>query len=79
MDFLAEVRTRLHFRAGRRDDRLKFDTQDIVAAEMGFEDTAERRAVEGFMREYYRHAAYPGFFRPQSSCASALVPEAENR
>jgi [protein-PII] uridylyltransferase len=62
MNFLAEVRTRLHFLAGRRDDRLKFDTQDVVAADMGFRDTAERRSVEGFMREYYRHAASLDFF-----------------
>ena len=62
MNFLAEVRTRLHFIADRRDDRLKFDAQDIVAAQMGFKDTAERRSVEGFMREYYRHAATLDFF-----------------
>ena len=62
MNFLAEVRTRLHFIADRRDDRLKFDTQDILAAQMGFKDTAERRGVEGFMREYYRHAATLDFF-----------------
>ncbi len=62
MNFLAEVRTRLHFIADRRDDRLKFDAQDILAAQMGFKDTAERRGVEGFMREYYRHAATLDFF-----------------
>jgi [protein-PII] uridylyltransferase len=60
--FLAEVRTRLHFLAGRRDDRLKFDAQGILAAQMGFKDTAQRRGVESFMREYYRHAATLDFF-----------------
>ena len=62
VSFLAEVRTRLHFIAGRRDDRLKFDAQDAVAGQMGFTDTAERRGVESFMREYYRHAATLDFF-----------------
>src|SRR5208337_576947 len=40
VSFLAEVRTRLHLIAGRRDDRLKFDAQDAVAGQMGFTDTA---------------------------------------
>ncbi len=60
--FLAEVRTRLHFLAGRRDDRLKFDAQDRLAVQMGFKDSPEHRDVEGFMREYYRHAATLDFF-----------------
>ncbi|MEI8181901.1 MAG: [protein-PII] uridylyltransferase [Desulfomonile sp.] len=62
MSFLAEVRAGLHFLAGRRDDRLKFDAQSILADQMGFIDTSERRAVEGLMREYYRHAAILDFF-----------------
>ncbi|HMK37002.1 MAG TPA: [protein-PII] uridylyltransferase [Desulfomonilaceae bacterium] len=62
MRFLAEIRARLHFLAGRRDDRLKFESQTILAERMGFVDTVERRGVEGFMREYYRHAAKMDFF-----------------
>lgn len=62
MDFLAEVRAGLHFLAGRRDDRLKFEAQSILADKMGFSDTRERRAVEGLMREFYRHAAKLDFF-----------------
>ena len=76
MNFLAEVRTRLHFIADRRDDRLKFDAQDILAAQMGFKDTAERRGVEGFMREYLSTCGHPGFFRPAGACTSAVVPKA---
>lgn len=57
MRFLAETRTRLHFLTGRRDDRLKFDAQKIIAEQMGFRNTDGRRAVENFMREYYRHAS----------------------
>jgi [protein-PII] uridylyltransferase len=60
--FLAEVRARLHFLAGRRDDRLKFDAQTLIAGQMGFEDTREHPGVEHFMREYYRHAATMDFF-----------------
>lgn len=55
--FLGGVRTRLHVLAGRRDDRLRFDAQSVLAQQMGFRDTEERRGVELFMREYYRHAA----------------------
>lgn len=60
--YLAEIRARLHFLAGHRDDRLKFEAQDILARQMGFKDTPERRGVESFMREYYRHASTLDFF-----------------
>ncbi|MBI5570048.1 MAG: [protein-PII] uridylyltransferase [Desulfomonile tiedjei] len=63
--FLAEVRARLHFLAARRDDRLKFDAQALLAEQMGFADTPERRGVEAFMREYYRHASTLDFFGRQ--------------
>lgn len=62
LKFLAETRARLHFLVERRDDRLKFDAQSTLSQQMGFEDTAERRGVEGFMREYYRHASTIDFF-----------------
>ncbi len=61
-DFLAEVRTRLHFMAARRDDRLKFDSQSVLAEQMEFKETTGQRGVEAFMREYYRHAATLDFF-----------------
>ncbi len=60
--FLAGVRTRLHYLAGRRDDRLRFEAQAVLAEQMGFRDTPERKAVESFMREYYRHATTNEFF-----------------
>lgn len=60
--FLEHVRTRLHFLIGRRDDRLKFDTQTVLAEQMGYEDRPERRGVESFMRDYYRHASTLDFF-----------------
>ncbi len=61
-EFLAEIRTRLHFLAGRRDDRLKFDAQTVLSDQMGFSDTPGRKGVESFMREYYRHASTVDFF-----------------
>lgn len=60
--FLAELRARLHFLAGRRDDRLKFDAQAILARDMGYQGTPERQGVESFMREYYRHASTLDYF-----------------
>lgn len=60
--FISQLRTWLHFISGRRDDRLKFEAQAILAKEMGFSDTPERRGVEAFMREYYRHASNIDFF-----------------
>ncbi len=62
MAFLAELRTGLHFLAGRRDDRLKFEAQLALANQMGFVDTPDRRGVESFMREYYRQASSLDFF-----------------
>ncbi len=60
--FLSKLRNGLHFYSGRRDDRLKFDAQASLALEMGFSDTPERRAVEAFMGEYYRHASNLDYF-----------------
>jgi [protein-PII] uridylyltransferase len=62
--FLWDVRVRLHFLAGRAEERLSFDMQPRLAAAMGFaaggfgeEDTrAGNRAVEAFMKTYFRTA-----------------------
>ncbi|MEW6530104.1 MAG: [protein-PII] uridylyltransferase [Thermodesulfobacteriota bacterium] len=60
--FLSGVRARLHFLAGRRDDLLTFEAQFALVEQMGFNTTAERRGVENFMREYYRHVSTMDFF-----------------
>lgn len=70
--FLGELRARLHFLASRRDDRLKFDAQSILAEQMGYGDTPERRGVESFMREYYRHASTMDFFGRQMLARARL-------
>lgn len=52
--FLKRVRNALHYRAGRRDDRLTFQYQLDIAAEFGYKDRAAMRGVEQFMRRYYQ-------------------------
>ncbi|MEI6413731.1 MAG: [protein-PII] uridylyltransferase [Pseudomonadota bacterium] len=51
---LWRIRFALHQLAGRREDRLLFDYQRTLAAQFGFEDTADSLAVEQFMQGYYR-------------------------
>lgn len=55
-EFLWQVRSRLHARAGRQQDRLTFSAQEEIAYDMGFTDGITL-AVEQFMQTYYRHAA----------------------
>lgn len=52
--FLAEIRCALHYAAGRREDRLLFDFQKLVAAKFGYADDGSNRPVEEFMKRYYR-------------------------
>src|SRR3990172_5006582 len=54
--FLSELRIRLHYIAGRREDRLLFDYQSALAAQFGFVDTPSKRASEQLMQRYYRTA-----------------------
>jgi [protein-PII] uridylyltransferase len=55
-DFLRELRIRLHYQAGRREDRLLFDYQTALARELGLHDRAHRLASEQLMQRYYRTA-----------------------
>ncbi|MGD2139305.1 MAG: nucleotidyltransferase domain-containing protein, partial [Burkholderiales bacterium] len=41
---LAKLRIRLHYLAGRREDRLLFDYQSALASEYGFKNTPAKRA-----------------------------------
>jgi [protein-PII] uridylyltransferase len=54
--FLSELRIRLHYIAGRREDRLLFDYQTALAAQFGYVDTPSKRASEQLMQRYYRTA-----------------------
>ncbi len=52
--FLWRVRFGLHLLAGRREDRLLFDSQLKLARMFGYEDASYTLAVEQFMQRYYR-------------------------
>jgi [protein-PII] uridylyltransferase len=51
---LARVRCALHYTAAHREDRLLFDHQRTLAKQFGYEDHRGTRAVELFMKDYYR-------------------------
>jgi [protein-PII] uridylyltransferase len=50
------LRARLHYLAERREDRLIFDQQAALAAQLGLVDTPARRGSEQLMQRYYRAA-----------------------
>lgn len=54
--FLFDLRTRLHYLAGRREDRLLFDYQHNLAEQYHIRATGTRRASEILMQRYYRSA-----------------------
>jgi [protein-PII] uridylyltransferase len=53
---LAELRVRLHYLVGRREDRLLFDFQRELATEFGLKDTRAKRASEQLMQQFYTTA-----------------------
>ncbi|HYR35634.1 MAG TPA: [protein-PII] uridylyltransferase [Burkholderiales bacterium] len=53
---LQDLRIRLHYLAGRREDRIVFDVQTALAAQLGYADSAHRRASEAMMQRYYQTA-----------------------
>lgn len=60
--FLLRVRTELHHLAGRRQDSLSFEYQELIAKTLGYlrgdagDHDKRKHAVERFMRKYYFHA-----------------------
>jgi len=56
--FLQMLRVRLHYLAGRREDRLLFDFQNELAAQLGLAGNHRRRASEQLMQQYYRSAKF---------------------
>lgn len=50
---LQDLRIRLHYLAGRREDRLLFDYQTLLAKELKLVDKPPRRAGELLMQRYY--------------------------
>ena len=59
-NFLMAARCQLHLLADRPVDQLTFDMQVEVAARLGYQDKAGRRAVEHFMQDYFRFATRVG-------------------
>jgi [protein-PII] uridylyltransferase len=53
---LQDLRIRLHYLAGRREDRIVFDYQDALALQCGHAAKPSRRASEQLMQGYYRNA-----------------------
>jgi len=52
--FLWNVRVHLHYLMNRAEERLSFDVQPALAAQLGYVDAEKpRRAVEAFMRAYF--------------------------
>ncbi|GAB2904762.1 [protein-PII] uridylyltransferase [Uliginosibacterium flavum] len=50
---LQQIRIRLHYIAGRREDRLIFDHQEALAKAFAVKPTKARRASEAMMQRYY--------------------------
>jgi [protein-PII] uridylyltransferase len=50
---LMDLRVRLHYLSGRREDRLVFDHQKALAADLGLQPTAGKTASEVLMQRYY--------------------------
>ena len=53
---IQDLRIRLHYLAGRREDRVVFDFQNALAMQYGDVDTPDGRASESMMQRYYRSA-----------------------
>lgn len=53
--FLGTLRIRLHYLAGRREDRLLFDYQHSLAEQYHIHPSGTRRASELLMQRYYRN------------------------
>jgi len=53
---LQDLRIRLHYLAGRREDRIVFDYQTQLAGQCGYRGSSTRRPSEQLMQRYYTTA-----------------------
>ncbi len=53
-NFLWKLRNGLHFNSRRREDRLLFDHQRVLAEQLGYRDSDGHLGVEQLMKRYYR-------------------------
>ncbi len=54
--FIQLARIQLHYLASRREDRILFDHQGLLAGRLGHAASGPRRASEVLMQRYYRNA-----------------------
>ncbi len=54
-EHLIQIRNRLHYLSGRKNDRLHFERQEEISRDFNYRKTEGIRAVEHFMREVYGH------------------------
>lgn len=54
INFLWTVRCHLHYVAGRPEERLTFNFQEVIAHRLGYADRPGARGVERFMKHYFR-------------------------
>jgi [protein-PII] uridylyltransferase len=52
-DFIWAVRCHMHFLTGKAEERLSFDIQREIAADLGYHDHPGLSAVERFMKHYF--------------------------
>ena len=74
---LLNLRLAMHFVVGRRQDQLRFDIQDDVAAYLAVPSgPGERQAAENLLESFYRHAkaVRAVSFRVLERCAENLLP-----
>ncbi|MDY6994905.1 MAG: nucleotidyltransferase domain-containing protein, partial [Pseudomonadota bacterium] len=53
-EFIWKIRCLLHLFANRREDRLLFDYQKMLASAFNYHDDKNRLGVEQFMKQYFR-------------------------
>ncbi len=74
---LLNLRLAMHFAVGRRQDQLRFDIQDDVAAYLAVPSgPGDRQAAENLLESFYRHAkaVRAVSFRVLERCAENLLP-----
>jgi [protein-PII] uridylyltransferase len=55
-EFLWQCRCFMHLQSRRGSDRLSFELQAMLAEHLGYVETADRPAVEVFMKDFFRHS-----------------------
>ncbi len=58
LDYLWRIRNELHYLSKGKNEQLRFDQQEKIAAFLGYRDRREVPAVEQFMQDYYAHATH---------------------